>query len=237
MSTLKIGDATVFVTGANRGLGLAFAREALARGARVYAAARNPADVSLPAATPVRLDVTRPEEALAAARECGDVTLLINNAGIARPGGLLGDASVDDARALLETNFFGPLHVSRAFAPVLARNGGGTILNVLSVVTWIASVRLASYAASKAAAWSLTNALRVELQAQNTRVVALHAGFIDTDLARGFDAAKSSPETIVRTAFDALEAGALEILADDVSRSVHMALTAQPPVYLQARPA
>src|SRR5262249_50705538 len=145
--------------------------------------------------------------------------------------------SVDDTRALLETNFFGPLHVSRAFAPVLARNGGGTILNVLSVVTWIASARLAPYAASKAAAWSLTNALRAELAAQDTRVVALHAGFIDTDLARGFDAPKSSPETIVRTAFDALETGALEVLADDVSRSVHAGLTAEPPVYLQARPA
>ena len=236
MSTLSIGNATLLVTGANRGLGHAFAREALARGTRVYAAARDPGRIDLPGAIPVRLDVTRPEEAAAVARDCADVTLLVNNAGIALPGGLLHDGAVADARTLLETNFLGPLHVSRAFAPVLAANGGGAILNVLSVVTWIATARLSAYAASKAAAWALTNALRVELQPQNTRVVALHAGFIDTDLARGFDTSKSSPEAIVRTAFDALEAGALEILADDVSRSVHAGLTAQPPVYLQSRP-
>ena len=233
---MDMQDAIVFVTGANRGLGLAFAREALARGARkVYAAARDPSRVTLPGVVPIRLDVTRPEDATAAARECDDVTLLINNAGIASPGGFLRDESVADARAVLETNFFGPLHVSRAFAPVLAKNGGGAILNVLSVASWISSPSLAVYGASKSAAWAMTNALRIELEPQKTQVLALHAGFIDTDLTRDIDAPKSSPEVIVHAAFEGLAAGASEVLADDITRTVHAGLTAQPPMYLQAR--
>ena len=233
---MDMQDAIVFVTGANRGLGLAFAREALARGARkVYAAARDPSRVTLPGVVPIRLDVTRPEDATAAARECDDVTLLINNAGIASPGGFLRDESVADARAMLETNFLGPLHVSRAFAPVLAKNGGGAILNVLSVASWISSPSLAVYGASKSAAWAMTNALRIELEPQKTQVLALHAGFIDTDLTRDIDAPKSSPEVIVHAAFEGLAAGASEVLADDITRTVHAGLTAQPPMYLQAR--
>jgi len=233
---MDISNATVFVSGANRGLGLAFAHEALARGARkVYAAARDPASVTLPGVVPVKLDVTRPEDAAAAARQCGDVTLLINNAGIASTGGFLRDDSVADARAMLETNFFGPLHLSRAFAPVLAKNGGGAILNVLSVSSWISGPTLAVYGASKSAAWALTNALRIEFEQQKTQVLALHAGFIDTDLTRNIDAPKSSPEAIVRAAFEGLTAGASEVLADDISRAVHAGLTADPPMYLQAR--
>lgn len=235
---MDVRDATVFVTGANRGLGLAFAREALARGARkVYAAARNPSGVTLPGVTPVRLDVTVPEEAAAAAQQCSDVTLLVNNAGIATAGGFLREDGVANARAVLETNFFGSLHVSRAFAPVLARHGGGAIVNVLSVASWISGPLLPVYGASKSAAWALTNALRIELAPQNTQVLALRAGYIDTDLTRGIDAPKSSPEAIVRATLDALEAGASEVLADEITRAVHAGLAAEPPMYLQARPA
>jgi short-subunit dehydrogenase len=181
----------------------------------------------------VRLDVTRPDEIAAAVLACPDLTLLINNAGIATTGSFLADGSIAAAHAMLETNFFGPLRVSQAFAPTLAANGGGAILNVLSVASWVSSPLLAVYAASKSAAWSLTNGLRHELRDQNTQVLGLHAGFIDTDLVRDLDVAKSSPESIVRAAFDGLSVGASEVLADEISRQVHHGLAADPPVYLQ----
>jgi NAD(P)-dependent dehydrogenase (short-subunit alcohol dehydrogenase family) len=232
---MQLDNATVLITGANRGLGLAFAREALARGARkVYAAARDPARVTLPGVVPVRLDVTRPEDIASAVRDCGDVTLLINNAGIASTGGFLAEGSEEATRAMLETNFFGPWRLASAFAPVLAAHGGGAILNVLSVASWINSPLLGQYGASKSAAWALTNGLRHELREQHTQVLALHAGFIDTDLTRGFDAPKSTPEAIVLAAFEGLAAGADEVLADEITRAVHQGLTAEPPVYLQA---
>jgi len=232
---MDMRDTTVFITGANRGLGLAFARAALARGARkVYASARDPSKVTLAGVVPVKLDVTHPEDAAAAALACGDVTLLVNNAGIASTGGFLREESVDEARRLFETNFFGMLHVSRAFAPVLARNGGGAIVNVLSVSTWISGA-LSVYGASKSAAWALTNGLRLELAERGTQVLALHAGFIDTDLTQGIDGPKSSPDDIVRATLDGLEAGASEVLADDISRAVHAGLTASPPMYLHPR--
>src|SRR4051794_31279505 len=131
---MKLDNATVLITGANRGLGLAFAREALARGARkVYAAARDPASITLAGVVPITLDVTRPDDIAAAARACGDVTLLINNAGIAATGGFLTEDAAASAQRHLDTNFFGPLRLTQAFAPILAANGGGAILNVLSV--------------------------------------------------------------------------------------------------------
>jgi NAD(P)-dependent dehydrogenase (short-subunit alcohol dehydrogenase family) len=231
---MDIQDAVVLVTGANRGIGLAFAREALARGARkVYAAARNPATVTLPGAVPVKLDVNDAAQVDAAARDLGDVTLLVNNAGIATVGGFLADDGIEQARAMLETNFFGPLRLSRAFAPVLARHGGGAILNVLSVATWLSSEQLAVYAASKSAAWGLTNALRLELQGQRTQVVALHVGFVDTDLTRGLDVPKIAPEAVACAGLDGVAAGAREVLADEVAQAVHRGLAANPPVYLQ----
>ncbi len=232
---MQLANSTVLVTGANRGIGLAFARAALARGARkVYAAARDPASVTLPGVQAVRLDVTHDEEIAAVARELGDVTLLVNNAGIADFGGFLADGGEASARAQLETNFFGPLKLTRAFAPVLARNGGGAVLNVLSVASWINRPRLAVYGASKTAAWGLTNALRHELRPQGTQVLALHMGFVDTDLTRGIDAPKSSPDDVVRVAFDALEAGAEEVLADGLTQQVKQGLSARPGIYLVA---
>lgn len=231
---MKLENAVVLITGANRGLGLAFAREALARGARkVYAAARDPARVSLPGVVALRLDVTRPEQIADAVQAAPDVTVLVNNAGIAMTGGFLADASTTFAEQMMQTNFFGALRMSRAFAPTLAANGGGAIVNVLSVASWISSPLLAVYGATKSAAWSLTNGLRHELREQNTQVLGVHAGFIDTDLTRDFDVPKSSPQAIVDVAFDGLEAGDSEVLADDISRQVHQGLSAQPAVYLQ----
>src|SRR5688572_8358128 len=230
---MKIENAVVLVTGANRGIGLAFARELLARGARkVYAAARNPATVTLPGVHALQLDVTKPDEIAAAARQAADVTLVINNAGIAQPGGFLAEDSEVVARRIFETNFYGVLNVSQAFAPVLKSNGGGALLNVLSIASWVNGGELAAYSASKSAAWSLTNALRTELVAQKTQVLGLHMGYVDTDLTRGFEVPKASPEEIVKHALDGLEAGADEVLADEITRQVKAGLTAARPSYL-----
>ncbi|MFZ3325375.1 MAG: SDR family NAD(P)-dependent oxidoreductase, partial [Methylocella sp.] len=153
------------VTGANRGLGLAFAKALLEMGAaKVYAAARNPETVILKGVVPLKLEVTSDEDVVAAARAAGNVNLLVNNAGIARPGGFLADGAVEAAREQFEVNFVGPLRMARAFAPVLAKNGGGAIINVLSVASWMNGPGLATYGASKSAAWALTNGLRIELR-------------------------------------------------------------------------
>jgi NAD(P)-dependent dehydrogenase (short-subunit alcohol dehydrogenase family) len=232
---MKLDNAIVLVTGANRGIGLAFARQALARGAhKVYAGARDPASVQLPGVVPVRLDVTDPAQVAAAAAQCADTTLVVNNAGIARTGGFLVEGAEAALREQLETNLFGVLRMSRAFAPVLARNGGGALLNVLSVASWLSSELLGTYAATKSAAWSLTNGLRLELGAQGTQVLAMHMGFVDTDLARGLDAAKSTPDAVVARAYDALEAGAAEVLADEIAQQVKRGLSADAAPYLAA---
>jgi NAD(P)-dependent dehydrogenase (short-subunit alcohol dehydrogenase family) len=230
---MNIENAVVLITGANRGIGLAFARELLARGARkVYAAARDPSTVTLPGVQALQLDVTQPDQIAAAVRQAGDVTLLINNAGIAQPGGFLAPDSDAVARRLFETNFFGVLNMSTAFAPVLKANGGGALLNVLSVASWVNGGELAAYSASKSAAWSLTNALRHELAGQNTQVLGLHMAYVDTDLTRGFEVPKSSAEDIVQRALDGLAAGADEVLADGLTEQVRQGLTAPRPSYL-----
>lgn len=233
---MKIENAVVLVTGANRGIGLAFARELLARGARkVYAGARDPATVTQPGVQALKLDVTQPEDVAAAAAQAADVTLVINNAGIAQPGGFLASDAEAVARRLFETNFFAMLRVSQAFAPVLKANGGGALLNVLSVAAWVNGGELAAYSASKSAAWSLTNALRSELAAQKTQVLGLHMAYVDTDLTRGLDAPKSSAQDIVRRALDGLEAGQEEVLADELTRQVRQGLAAERPSYLPQR--
>jgi len=230
---MKIENAVVLVTGANRGIGLAFTRELLARGARkVYAGVRDPAAVTLAGVEPLRLDVTSPDDVAAAVERASDVTLVINNAGIAQPGGFFAPDSEDVARRLFETNFFAMLRVSKAFAPILKATGGGALLNVLSVASWVNGGELAAYSASKSAAWSLTNALRNELAAQKTQVMALHMAYVDTDLTRGFDVPKSSPEDIVRRALDGLEGGLDEVLADELTQQVKQGLTAARPSYL-----
>jgi NAD(P)-dependent dehydrogenase (short-subunit alcohol dehydrogenase family) len=232
---MKVAGSIALVTGANRGLGLAFAKALVERGAeKVYAAARNPEAVTLTGVVPLKLDVTSDEDVVAAAGAAGDVNLLVNNAGVARAGGFLADGAIEASREQLEVNFIGPLRMARAFAPVLAKNGGGAITNVLSVASWMNGPGLATYGASKSAAWALTNGLRIELAQQGTQVVALHAGFIDTDLARKFEAPKSSPEEIVRTTLDALERGDREVLADEITRQVHRGLSAAPPAYFQS---
>ncbi|MFI9841505.1 SDR family oxidoreductase [Nonomuraea sp. NPDC051941] len=221
---MKISGSVALVTGANRGLGAAFAQALLDRGARtVYAAARNPATITGTNLTPIELDVTDPAAVAAAAERCGDVDLLVNNAGISRSG----SSDLDSARAEMDTNYFGTLSMSRAFAPVLARNGGGALVNVLSVLSFITLPQASGYAASKAAAWSLTNALRLELKEQGTHVLGVHAGYIDTDMAAHVTGPKITPEEVVAQTLDALETGAYEVLADAISRQSKAGLSGE----------
>jgi len=223
---MKIENAVALVTGANRGIGLAFARELLERGARkVYAAARDPVTVTQSGVHALRLDVNKPEDVDAAAELASDVTLVINNAGVAQPGGFLA-ADSEVARHLCRTNFFAMLRMSKAFAPILRGNGGGALLNVLSVTAWASGGELAAQSASKSPAWSLTNALRNELAVQKTQVLALHMAYVDADDARGIDIPKSSPQEIVRCALDGLESGLDEVLADELSLQVKRGMTA-----------
>jgi NAD(P)-dependent dehydrogenase (short-subunit alcohol dehydrogenase family) len=230
---MKLQDAVVLITGANRGIGLAFAEAALARGARkVYAGARNPSQVTLAGVERLQLDVTSIEDVAAAAQTARDVTLVVNNAGISRPRSLLLPDAVDIMRVHLDTNVLGVLHMMQSFAPILAANGGGAFINVLSVASWINSGVMNAYAVSKAAAWSLTNGMRGELRQQHTQVLGLHVGFVDTDLTKGLDVPMVSPQSVANKALDALEAGASEVLADERSQQVKRGLTADPPIYL-----
>src|SRR5256885_2179431 len=182
---MKVEGAAALVTGANRGLGAAIAQALIESGTTVYGAARNPESITDDRLIPVRLDVTNDDQIADAARRCGDVSIVVNNAGILRSSATLADGAVDAARAEMETNFFGSMRMARAFAPILRDNGGGALVNVLSVLSFISMPQGATYSASKAAAWSLTNPLRIELRRQGTLVVAVHARFIDTDVAAG----------------------------------------------------
>jgi NAD(P)-dependent dehydrogenase (short-subunit alcohol dehydrogenase family) len=215
-SPFSLHGAVALVTGANRGIGRTFAAELLERGAaRVYGAARNPATIGDPGLVPVQLDITDPGQMAAVAERCSDVTVLVNNAGVFSRLPLLGAPSMDDVRAEMETNFFGPLAMMRAFAPILGRNGGGAIVNALSILSFLSYAPWGSYSASKAAAWSMTNSVRDELAGQGTQVVAVHSAFVETDMTIGVDGPKIEPEVYVAAALDALEAGRFDALADE----------------------
>lgn len=230
---MKLKDSVVLITGANRGIGLAFAKAALARGARkVYAGARDPSKITLTGVEALKLDVTSAADVAAAAKACGDVTLVVNNAGIGRAGGLLKPDAIETINALMETNVYGMLRMMQSFAPILAANGGGAFVNVLSAASWFNSGAMSAYAISKTAAWSLTNGLRNELRGQNTQVLGMHVGFVDTDLTKGIAMPKESPGAVVDRTFDALEANASEVLADERAKQVKQGLTAEPPAYL-----
>ena len=218
-----IKDAVVLVTGANGGLGREFVRQALERGARrVYASARTPREWDDARVVPLELDVTDPASVAAAATRADDVTIVINNAGAATQGSLT-SADLSGARELFEVNFWGPLEVANAFAPALKANGGGAVLNVLSVLSWIALAD--TYSATKAALWSATNTQRLQLAEQGTQVVALHVGYTDTPMTARLDVEKNDPADVVAQAYDGIAEGSYEVLADDVSRQVKAALS------------
>ena len=220
---MRIEGSTALVTGANRGLGRRLAEELLARGAKVYAGARDPGSVDVAGVIPVALDITDPASVAAAAEATGDVSLLINNAGSSTGAGLL-DGSLADIELEMNTHFFGTLAMTRAFAPQLARAGGGAILNVLSVLSWVSFPGSGAYCAAKSAEWSLTNATRIQLAGQNTQVTALHVGYMDTDMARHVTSAKTDPALVAKLALDGLAAGQPEVLADDISQQVQRGL-------------
>jgi NAD(P)-dependent dehydrogenase (short-subunit alcohol dehydrogenase family) len=223
---MEIRGSTALVTGANRGIGHAFARALLARGAaKVYAGVRDPASVTDEDLSPLRLDVTAPDEVAAAAEAAGDVTIVINNAGVGGFETELLRGSFDGARQAMETNYFGTWAVSRAFAPVLARNGGGALINMLSVASWAARPEFPGYAASKAAQWSLTGSLREGLREQGTLVIGVHAGFVETDLSSFTDAPKTSAEDVAEQTMEALANDRVEVLADERTRQVKHALS------------
>ena len=222
---MKIQGAVALVTGANRGLGAAIAEALLESGAKVYGGARETLNITNPDLIPVQMDVTSEEDIARAVLSCADVSIVVNNAGIGRFAPSLSPDAMDAARAEMETNFYGPLRVAQAFAPVLADNGGGALVNVLSVLSFISMPQVATYSASKAAAWSLTNALRIELRHQGTLVVAVHAGFIDTDMAADIDAEKISPHSVAVQIIEAIDTDSEEVLADSTSEMVKAALS------------
>jgi NAD(P)-dependent dehydrogenase (short-subunit alcohol dehydrogenase family) len=216
--------AVVLVTGANGGLGTEFVRQALARGAaKVYATARTPQEWHDERIVPLTMDVTDHASIAEAARIATDVTLVVNNAGAASPAGLL-DADLSRTRDLFEVNFFGPLAVASSFADILKGNGGGALLNVLSVLSWLGIGD--TYSATKAALWSATNTQRLHLAEQGTLVTALHLGYADTPMTRGIDAPKLDPADVVRDAYDGLANGSFEVLADELSQQVKAQLAA-----------
>jgi NAD(P)-dependent dehydrogenase (short-subunit alcohol dehydrogenase family) len=234
---MQISGSVALVTGANRGLGKAFVQALLDAGAlKVYAAARDPSTMS-PAegVVPVKLDVTNPADIRAVANDLRDVSLLVNNAGISiHSPSALDPASLDALRKETETNVLGPLALTQAFAPILAANGGGAILNVLSALSWISITGAETYSATKSAAWSLTNGLRHALGGQGTQVVALHVGFMDTDMTRGLPVPKADPGEVARAGIAGIEKGELEVLADETSVQLKQSLSAG--VYLKPIP-
>jgi NAD(P)-dependent dehydrogenase (short-subunit alcohol dehydrogenase family) len=223
---MKIAGSKVLVTGANRGLGRALVHGFRAAGAaKIYGAARNAASITAETSIePIALDITQPSQVAAAAARCDDVDILVNNAGVATIIPMLAAPTMDQARQEMETNYFGTLAMCRAFAPILARNGGGALVNVLSVVSWFSVPMQGSYCASKAAEWSLTKSVRFELRAQGTLVIGVHAGYIDTDMASEMSGVKSRPEDIAAAILAGIENGTEEVLADERARATRAEL-------------
>jgi NAD(P)-dependent dehydrogenase (short-subunit alcohol dehydrogenase family) len=222
---MKIEGATALVTGANRGIGQAFAEELLARGAaKVYAGVRDPAAIADPRLVAVQLDVTDEARVQVLAAELTDIDLVVNNAGTGHFNFPL-DAGLENARDEIEVNYLGIVSMTKAFAPVLAENGGGAFVNMLSVLSWFAAPVLSTYSASKAAAWLYSNAARVQLKVQGTEVVGVHVGYVDTDLIAAVEAEKLDPRVVPAAAFDGLEAGEPEVAVDEMSREIKAGLS------------
>jgi NAD(P)-dependent dehydrogenase (short-subunit alcohol dehydrogenase family) len=224
-TNMNVRGATVLVTGANRGIGAAYARAFLDAGAaKVYGAARDPASVTDADVVPVRMDVTNDTEVVAAAESCPDVSIVVNNAGIGFAVSALSTKVATKGRAMFDTNVFGILNVASAFAPIIEGNGGGALINVLSIASWRTSSTLALYSASKSAAWSLTNSLRLELEPRGIQVVGVHCGFVDTDLTAGMQMAKIGPADVALATIAGIVAGDREVLVDDISRQIRAEL-------------
>jgi NAD(P)-dependent dehydrogenase (short-subunit alcohol dehydrogenase family) len=230
---MEIKGKVGFVTGANRGLGRAFAQALLDAGAaKVYAASRDASAVGQAGATAIRLDVTDRASVVAAAKIASDAQIVINNAGITEPKPLLAEDGEAALRRIMETNLYGILAVSRSFAPVLKANGGGALVNMLSALSWICP-RNSPYSVTKAAGWALTNGLRNEFRDQGTLVVAVHAGYIDTEMTAAVGAPKARPEDIAARVIEGLLAGSEEVLTDEASKRAKLGVNATPALYLR----
>ena len=225
---MKIKDSIAFVTGSNRGIGKSYITALLNQGAKkVYAGMRNIGAFSTISAEwqqehrgkvePVVIDITNEGHIRSAVTKAGDVTLLINNAGIANFTGLISADNLDFARQEMEVNYFGTLRVTRAFAPIIKKNGGGALVNILSVASLGNFPVLGSYSASKAALHSLTQGIRAELAAQGTQVFGVFPGPIETDMAKNFDMEKSSPELIAEGTLRAIEQGEEDVFIDPMA--------------------
>jgi NAD(P)-dependent dehydrogenase (short-subunit alcohol dehydrogenase family) len=231
---MDIKGCTALVTGASRGLGRAYVDANFDRGARkVYAGVRDPASITDRRVTPLRLDVTSSDQITEAATACTDVDLLINNAGAMMAKPIL-DPEADVALSTeFETNVMGVVRMANAFAPILARNGGGCIANVLSVVSWYVYPFNATYCASKHAALAVTNALRIQLKAQATLVVGVYAGFIDTDMAARVSGDKTSPAQVANRTLDGVQNGSNHVFADEAAENI-WAMVRSDPCQLEA---
>lgn len=234
---IRIDGTVALVTGAGRGIGRALTEALIAGGAKkVYAAARDPKAVGDlvkkhgAKVVALQLDVTKAADIANAVAKATDVTLLINNAGIAKNfGSPFTDASLIEAgRQEMEVNVFGPLAMTQGLAPVLAKNGGGGVVNVLSVVGLVSFPSIVTYSASKAAANSITQATRSHLRAQGTYVAGVFAGPVDTDMGRNVPMDKASPESVAQAILAGIEAGEEDILPDVVSREMGKAFFADP---------
>ncbi|MCV7378113.1 short-chain dehydrogenase [Mycobacterium alsense] len=220
---VNIKRSTVVVTGGQRGLGKALVDEFLRRGAaKVYATARAPKPSEDPRVVSVELDVTKPDSVAALAVTAPDANIVINNAGMIGAPKLL-DSDIEEVRAVFETNYFGALRVAKAFAPILADNGGGALVDVASILSWVAG--FGGYGDSKAALWSATNSLRIELEKQGTLVTGAHLSYTETDMTSGFDVPKNDPREVARQIVDGIERGDVEVLADEDTRYTKAALS------------
>ncbi len=232
---MKIAGSVALVTGSNRGIGRAFVKSLLAMGAKkVYAGTRNEKGVEdLVKAYPgrveaLRIDVTDDAQIAAAARKCGDVTLLINNAGVNQKKGVLAAPDLEDARLEMRTNYFGSLQMCRAFAPILKSNGGGAIVSMLSILSRVSLPAMGSLCASKAAALSLCQSVRAELTRQGTLVVGVMPGAVDTDMARDFPGAKENPDDVAKAALQAVEQGTEDIYPGQMAQGIAAGLAQNP---------
>ncbi|MBA8817028.1 NAD(P)-dependent dehydrogenase (short-subunit alcohol dehydrogenase family) [Microbacterium halimionae] len=228
---MNIEKSVALVTGANRGIGRSFVEELLVRGvSKVYATARHPETIRVddPRVVPLRLDLLDQDSIAEAAKVASDVTLLINNAGITTGADLL-TAPFDDIRTDLETHLFGTLRVTRALLPALRHQNEAVIVNVLSVLSWVATAAgSGSYSVAKAAEWNMSNGIRVELAGQNILVQGVHLGGADTDMMAGVEGPKIDPADVARASLDGVEASMIEVLVDDPARFVKAALGGDP---------
>jgi NAD(P)-dependent dehydrogenase (short-subunit alcohol dehydrogenase family) len=219
---MKIQGSIALVTGASRGIGRSLVSALLAGGAtKVYAAARDVSKIDArdPRVVPLQLDVTNGDDIAAAAKKAADVNLLINNAGVLASYDLLATPRSDIERDLA-TNFFGTLAVTRAFAPIIERSGGGAVANLLTVVSLASMPALGGYSAAKAAAFSLTQALRAQLRAKKIDVHAVFPGPIDTDMAKDITLPKTSPDVAARAIVEGIARGDEDILPDPMAQQV-----------------